>query len=397
MTLDLGLLCEILGEPAAPYRERHVIAKLEEILKRHAVPHFVDPVGNVVVGAGSKAEYLKLIRKQSPEPVRVAIAHMDHPGFHGVSWLDDDRFEFRWFGGSATKELEGRKVWLADRAGWLGHGVMESAELAPHGRAIARGVIRVTEKTRAAPKVESVFGSFGFRAPCWQEGDLMYAKAADDLVGVYAIVHAAIENHGKPPKGKKKKKSPAPFLGLLTRAEEVGFIGTLGHLELGWWKQARRELVCLSLETSRALPQAEIGKGPIVRLGDRMNVFHASYTRLFTDLAAKTLPDGYQRRVMDGGACEGSAAISYGIPTIAISVPLGNYHNQSLEGGPDAGPLHSSAPEYVNLGDVQGMLGLIEALLQPNLPWKKPFEAQVKNFRTSYRKARKLLVDGLKI
>lgn len=41
-----------------------------------------------------------------------------------------------------------------------------------------------------------------------------------------------------------------------------------------------------------------------------------------TELADKVLPKQYQRRIMDGGSCEGSAATAYGFPTIALAVPL---------------------------------------------------------------------------
>src|SRR5262249_14112773 len=146
-----------------------------------------------------------------------------------------------------------------------------------------------------------------------------------------------------------KSKKKQPFIGLLTRAEEVGFIGAIGHFELGWVQKALRPVICVSLETSRALPGAEIGKGPVVRLGDRTTVFDSSSLKIFSDLAAKTLPDKHQKRVMDGGTCEATAATVYGLPCVGISIPLGNYHNQSFEGGPDsAGPL-GPAPEFVHL------------------------------------------------
>lgn len=396
MSLNLDLLKEILTPPTAPYRERHVMAVLEKILKENRVPYFYDPIGNIVVGAKSKAEYLKILKTKSKEPVRFAIAHMDHPGFHGVEYLEGDRLKFKWYGGSATAELAGRKVWLADREGEIGTGEVESFELLAHGRAIDTAIVKMHSLSRKPKQAASLFGGFAFRAPHWQEGDLLYTRVADDLVGVYAIVQAAIEAWGPAPKGKKKKKAP-PFIGLLSRAEETGFIGTIGHLELGWWKSAKRELVCLSLETSRTLPGALIGKGPIVRLGDRMNVFHAGYTRLFSDIALKILPEKHQRRVMDGGVCEGSAATSYGIPTIAISIPLGNYHNQSLEGGPDAGPPNSSAPEFVSISDVEGMLALIRAVLEPGLPWEKPYAKKVGELKTSFKKAKPLLSQGMKI
>ncbi|MBC7387012.1 MAG: hypothetical protein H7301_12735 [Cryobacterium sp.] len=373
-------LSAILEQPTAPFREGRVIAAIETILKKEKISYFLDPAKNIVVGVKSKAEYLKLIRVKSTEPVRLFIAHMDHPGFHGVEWLDDERLTFEWHGGSPTAHLLGGKVWLADEEGFVGEGRVEEAELLPSGRAIKSGIIRVKDLRRQV-KAKEISGGFGFRKTHWSEGDLLYTKCADDLIGVFAIVETAI--------ALKKKKSP--FIGLLTRAEEVGFIGTLAHLELGWFKSAKRPLLCVSLETSRTLPGADIGKGPVVRLGDKKNIFHSGATTVFSELAAKVLPGKHQRRIMDGGTCEGSAATSYDIPTIAISVPLGNYHNQSFEGGPDAAETNGPAPEFVSLSDIEGMCLLTQAVMKPKLPWATPYSGAIKEFKANLRKYASLL------
>ncbi len=403
------ILEEILSQPTAPYREEHVRRILEKILNEHSVPYFIDPIGNIIAGVASKAEYLKAVKTKSKDPLRMAIAHMDHPGFHGIKWLSKNELAFDWLGGSATQSLEGRKVWLADHTGRLGHAEMLTFEPHESGRGILRGTLKVTEwKGQALDKntdpsatfaADTIYGGFGFRAPFWQEGDLIYTSAADDLVGVFSIVSTLIDLHGEKPSAKKplkksKKKASkklVKFIGLLSRAEEVGFIGTLGHLELGWMKNPKRPLIVLSLETSRTLSGAEIGQGPVVRLGDRMNVFDPGLTYLFTQMAQTVLPGRFQRRIMDAGSCEGSAALAYGLPTIAISVPLGNYHNQSLEGGPDAGPPNSSAPEYVSLSDVEGMRTLIGALIHQPLDWADPYRKVRLKFKDSLKSAKKLL------
>lgn len=396
-----NILEEILSQPTAPYCEEHVRRTLERILTENHVPYFIDPIGNIVAGVKSKAEYLKAVKTKTDEPLRFAIAHMDHPGFHGTKWLSKNELAFDWLGGSATQSLEGRKVWLGDRSGHLGFGEMKTFEPHESGRGILRGTLQITEwkedgKSPADFKPANVYGGFSFRAPFWREDDLIYTQVADDLVGVFAIVSTLIDLFSSPKKSRSKKavskKSKTPrFIGLLTRAEEVGFIGTIGHLELGWFKNAKRPLLGLSLETSRTLTGADIGKGPVVRLGDRMNVFDPGLTYLFTQLAQKILPGKFQRRMMDGGTCEGSAMLAYQIPTIAISVPLGNYHNQSLEGGPDAGPPNSSAPEFVSLSDVEGMRNLIYALITHPLPWADPYRLLRAKFKGNLKSAKKLL------
>lgn len=378
-------LTKILTQPTSPFREGHVLAAIEEILDNEKIPHFRDPANNVVVGVRSKAEYVKLVRTKSPEPIRLFIAHTDHPGFHGLEWITPDRLSFKWHGGSPWAHLEGGKVWLADGEGFVGEGRIEKVELMPHGRAIDRGVIHVNDLLRRVP-ADALFGGFGFRDTHWLEGDLLYTKAADDLIGVFAILETAI--------ALKRAKKKAPFVGLLTRAEEVGFIGAIAHLELGWLKGAKRKILAVSLETSRTLPGAEIGKGPVVRLGDRKSVFDSGATQVFSELATRVLAGKHQRRIMDGGTCEGTAATAYGLPTIAISVPLGNYHNQSFEGGPDAALPNGPAPEFVSISDIEGMCLLTRAVMEPKLGWDKPFGPSVVAFKKSLKNYAKLLRSG---
>src|SRR5579885_1889414 len=128
------LLRKVLSAPTAPFRERQVIAVLTEALAKEGVPHFRDPIGNIVVGAGSRVEYRKLIAKRDAEPVRLFIAHTDHPGFHGVAWQGPGSLEVKWHGGSPTQHLEGAMVWLAGPEGRAGSGRMVRATLAKSGR-----------------------------------------------------------------------------------------------------------------------------------------------------------------------------------------------------------------------------------------------------------------------
>lgn len=386
------LLKSILSKPAAPFREAHVYNHLIDVLTANKVPHFADPVGNIVVGVNSQREYAKLVKAKTNEPLRVFIAHMDHPGFHGTHWRSETELEFQWYGGSPTQHLVGAKVWMASASEVLQSATVQSAELLPSGLAIQKGVVsfNTNQVSKKYPKADQIYGGFHFREFVWQENDIVYSKAADDLVGSFAITAMAIDHFSD----KKSRRKPTPFLGLLTRAEEVGFIGAIGHLELGWLKAPKRPILGVSLETSRALPGAEIGKGPVVRLGDKYTVFDAGSLRIFTQLAQEVLPNQHQRRVMDGGTCEGTAATVYGIPCVAISVPLGNYHNQSFEGGPDSrGPL-GPAPEFVHSGDIAGLQELCKILLRPKLPWTQPWAARQKDFKAQLKKYQPLLKAG---
>ncbi|MEO1767429.1 hypothetical protein [Thiobacter aerophilum] len=361
---DHDLLMALMAQPTAPFREARVRAFAQDLLRAAGVPHFLDPLGNLVVGAASPAGYQRLLATRSREPVRLFIAHMDHPGFHGVRWLAPGVLRVRWHGGSPTRHLTGAPVWLADDTGGEVTGVLRRVRLGKHGLAIDTAEVHL-DTPAWRPRAQTVYGAFRFRKPVWRSGARLYARAADDLVGVFCVLATALEAF-------RARRRP-PFLGLLSRAEEVGLVGTVAHLQLGWLANAARPVVAVSLEASRTLPGAELGKGPIVRLGDRRTPFSAGPTQVVAELAAKRLPGRHQRRLMDGGSCEGSAAVAWGLPTLALAVPLGNYHNQGLQGGPDCRAPLGPAPEFVHRDDVAGMRLLCAALLEPGLSWCDPW------------------------
>jgi putative aminopeptidase FrvX len=384
---DYALLIDLLKQPTAPFREEHVITTATRLLERARVPYFRDPDGNIVVGCGSLADHRRRLRERSDEPLRVFIAHMDHPGFHGVRWLAPTRLRIKWHGGSPGRRLAGSRVWLATRDGVWAQGRLGRVRLLKSRHAIDTADVHFTVSPETPrPEAGALYGGFMFRAPVWRAGKKLYTKAADDLVGVFAILRTAMNLYGSD----RLRKAP-PFIGLLTRAEEVGFIGAIAHLDRGWLSDARRPVLCISLETSRTLPGAIVGKGPVVRLGDRRTVFHPDYLKLLADVAQKSLPKRHQRRIMDGGACEASAATAYGLPAIGVSVPLGNYHNEGFEGGPDCRAARGPAPEFVHLDDIDGMLKLCRALMEPGLAWKEPWKSQRELMRRRLKKYRALL------
>jgi len=375
------LLTHLLSQPTAPFRESHILRVAAEVLDAAGVPWFTDAVGNIVVGAHSRTDYRRCLKDASArEPLRLFIAHMDHPGFHGVRWLSSKRFAVAWHGGSPTRGVNGARVWVADRNGYRVTGRLARTDLAKTGWSIKRAEVTLDHPLEPRPSARDLFGGFGFKAPVWRSGKLLYTKAADDLVGVFAILSTAIDLF------RRGKRGGPPFMGLLTRGEEVGFVGAVSHFELGWLKNAHRSVICVSLETSRTLAGAIVGKGPVVRLGDRRTVFDPDGLRVLSELAEEVLPGKHQRRIMDGGACEATAATAYGIPAIGLSVPLGNYHNQNLEGGPQTRRHGGAAPEFVDVRDIDGLLKLCRALMRPRLPWNDAWHEQRKRLKRNLRR-----------
>ena len=148
MRTDWNLLETLLSTPTAPFREDQIQALVEDTLVEAGVPFFEDSYGNIVIGPKSKADYLKVLAKKSREPARLFIAHMDHPGFHGVEWLSPTELRVEWHGGSPVRHVEGAKVWLSvDGAhGYADSGVLKDVAIASHGRAIEKATVQFDEK-----------------------------------------------------------------------------------------------------------------------------------------------------------------------------------------------------------------------------------------------------------
>ena len=379
--LDMDSLKLILSQASAPFREIYVMAAVEKLFTEAGVPYFFDATGNMLVGIESESQLKKMLRKKTQVPLRILMAHTDHPGFHGVRWLDNNRLAIKWFGGSPKKYLHNTKVWLGDETGEFAEGRLQKVQLASHGFSIDKAEVKLQQPLESKrPAAKRVFGGFQFSAPFKRTGGLIHTRAADDLVGVYCIVEAMKAITAS------KRKGDCNGIGLLTRAEEVGFVGAMAHFQQYDYRAARRRVVCVSLEASRTLPGAEIGKGPVVRLGDRRTVFSADALQALTLLAEARIKGRYQRRIMDGGACEGSATTMLGLETVGISIPLGNYHNEGYEGGVECRGYRAPAPEHVSLKDIESMLQLCKAVSTDDQvwhqPWATPWARLTKNFAT---------------
>jgi len=370
---------DLLACPTAPYREAAVHAWVTARLDTARVAHCDDPDGNLIIGAGSLDAYRARLADRNDGPAVILVAHMDHPGFHGTRWLAPDRLAVRWYGGGPLRHLHGARVWLtADGHGELA-GRLQRPVLNRNGRALARAEVRLDKPITPQPGARRLYGGLAFRAPNWRAGHRLYGRVADDLTGVFAIVETACRMGNR-------KRGPG-FLGLLTRAEEVGFIGMLAHLEGGWLQRARRPLLCISLEASRTGPGAQLGHGPVVRLGDRQGPFSPHGSRILHQLATMTLAGRSQHKLMDGGSCEATAMLAYGLPAAGLALPLGNYHNQNLDGGQDATAAGGPAPEFVDLRDLSGLLTLCHALVTK--PWSDdPWAPVRQRFARHLHKAR---------
>ncbi len=286
----------------------------------------IDPAGNLLLAPVGRRR----------RPPLVAVAHLDHPGFV-VASVEGRRVvaEFRGFVDDAY--VLGARVELFDPAG----GVHPGRVTAHEG---GRSEIVLDRSGR-----ELMPGSVGrWRFPRRSLGIVggrLRAPGCDDLVGVAAALEAL---------DRARRAGHVHFQVLLTRAEEVGFVGAIAAARAGTVPTSAR---ILSVETSRALPDAPVGGGPIVRVGDAATVFDASLTNRMVELARQR-GIVFRRRLMDGGSCEATAFGAFGYPATGVCIPLGNYHNMADTDG-ERGP--RLAPEVIDLADFDGLVRLLAA------------------------------------
>ncbi len=145
-----------------------------------------------------------------------------------------------------------------------------------------------------APSVGDI-GRWAFRADqLGIRNGRLRAPACDDLAGVAASLEAF---------DRLRSVDGAGHVGvLLTRAEEVGFIGAIAAATGGTIPTDAR-LICV--EMSRSFDDSPIGAGPVVRVGDASSVFAPHLTGAMTE-AAKSLAGRrseflFQRKLMAGG------------------------------------------------------------------------------------------------
>ena len=323
------LLLEIAGrlmcQPAAPYHESLVAAEVVRICEEQGIPLETDEFGNL---------HATLDQGAWNQPPIVLAAHMDHPGFEIVRPLKKGRWEARFLGGVPDRYFQpGVKLRLqpSGRPAVLGRRLEHKREKR----------FELREEKPGADKPEfAVWDLRDFSS----RGGRIRGRVCDDLIGVAAILATLTEL--------KRKRAKCRVIGFISRAEEVGFQGALAAAGAG---NIPRDSLVISLETSKEIPGVKMGQGVIVRVGDRSSVFDSQGSRFLGSLGDRlTKRDAgftYQRALMAGGSCEGTAFQEYGYRTAAVCVALGNYHN--------CGDEDCIREEYVSANDAAGMQRLL--------------------------------------
>ncbi len=333
----LRLLQDVLSCPTSPFCERAVIEYVRSWASRRGVAFSQDQAGNVVLSAGDAGRG----NRKSAAPRWVFTAHMDHPGF--VVRRSRGRNVWATFrGGVAKTYFPGSRVRLMTPDGEYVATVVTVRKSAAH-----RGLDCRLELVGAAAHVPA--GSIGmWDVPTFKRRNgRITARACDDLAGCAAVLAAIEEIISRHPK--------TGVMGLLTRAEEVGFVGALAGCRLGTIPPGA---LVVGIETSKAQPVAPIGGGVVIRVGDGARVFNepltAHVSAVGKGLAKRDRKFQFVRQLMPGGTCESTVFCALGHVAAGLAIPLGNYHNQHPKG--------RIAAEYIDEGDFDSLVKLLVAL-----------------------------------
>lgn len=342
--LALDILARLGAQPATSFLEDGVARVVRDVLNEANVPHRTDSYGNIIA-------HLPGASTDGSVPPIAFMAHMDHPGFEVVA-VDGDFLVGAAMGGIPQSSFNaGIPLQIILSGGER----ITAVTAGPYGEAADRkALISLDDASRLAdvPLPSSVvFDLVDFRL----EDGYIQMRAVDDLAGCGSALAmlSVLAEAGEQPAG--------DVYGVFTRAEEVGLVGARLLAEAG---TLPKETLVVSLESSRTLPGAEIGGGPVIRVGDAGFTFNAD-AEAPLNRARETLqarPEGFkvQRQLMSGGTCEASAFSVYGYRTTGIAFPLANYHNGAPDGGIEAEYIHEE--DY--LGGMELMLETVRRLTE---------------------------------
>ncbi len=312
------ILERLARQPTTSFHEDRVAAEATKIAKGFGARVGKDRWGNLRISPSQRRKGTAIW----------LVAHMDHPGVEIIG-----KREAVLLGGLAPSYF--RK---GTRLRFYHDGVPVAARVQRYSAKTYRF------RLAPSPGVDGLrrrdMGTFELEDFSVRNG-LVHARQLDDLAGS-AVSLAAM--------GRACADRRMNLHALLTRAEEEGFVGTLGAIED---EAIPRNAIIINVEASKAIPGVEIGGGPVIRVGDRRKTFDPQAESLL--LAARSkLPKSkpVQRWLMSGGTCEATPWGLHGWKATGVAIPLGNYHNQAAR--------NRLEPEIVSAKDLATAVDLIE-------------------------------------
>ena len=304
----LDILATLCRQPATSYFEDNVSREVERMLTDASIPWEQDDYGNIIARLTRRDE-------SEPNPSRpvALVAHMDHPGFEVVE-VDGQRL---------TLQMRGRvsDVIYEQQVDLVVHSADGSSCAARTTGRDGNTESRVlyADLTEQNDLVLPAFAVFDL-VDCEFRDNTVFARALDDLAGCAATL-SVLETLAD-------ENEPADVIGVFTRAEEDGLIGARLLAADG---SLPKETLVISIESSRTLPGAEQGNGPVIRVGDAISTFSQSAEEILqtarVTLQRRDPPIPVQRQLMSGGVCEASVFIAHGYESTGVAFPLAHYHN----------------------------------------------------------------------
>ena len=326
---------------SAPYFEGGVRTALRQWLTELHLESTLDAYGNT---------WVRLQRGKPAHPIAL-VAHLDHPALQ-VHSTRGRTVICTALGGLPTVGLKHTPVCFPYTAAGSVLGEISSAQVhrGPPRPRLERCTVRLP---RDAPTPQA--GDVGiFNLPALaRRGHRLLARSADDLMGCAAIVAALHDLHQQgltPPRSARPPHTGFDVTALFTRAEEVGLHGAMAIAHDGLLPA---HTLVVSVECSQAYDSFVLGKGPVVRTGDRAGPFSPAACALARAAAHSVEALRFQIGAMTGGTCEAAAFLAFGYNCTGVSLPLANYHNQGS---------HGVVPEEIDLRDLQGARQLLAAL-----------------------------------
>ena len=363
-------LMELTAIPTAAGREDRVIAWIEQwVDAQKGISLKRDRFGNLL---------LKQTRASSKKPIYIT-AHLDHPAFVVRKQIDERHLEMEFRGGVNDAYFVGAKIEVFDNEGNGYTGTI--ASLKHKAKPFKRVTVHL-QRAVAGILLKGDVARWKLKPPSIKNG-LLYAPACDDLGGVAAAI-AALDVI-------KNIRGLGHVGVLLTRAEEIGFVGAIAAAK---HKTVQKSARLLCLETSRSFPESPIGAGPILRVGDRTSVFGSELTNTIANIMNKYQAwhkkFKWQRKLMPGGTCESTAFCAYGYISTCLCLPLGNYHNmRDIDGVLQKKKPAKIGPEIISIDDFHGLVKMLTVVCK-NLD-KRRSSSLMRGLETRFRKHKKLI------
>ncbi len=321
-----------LQNPTAPYRESIVREAILQFCTDRGIQTTVDKMGNILAVYGAKYSNTPL----------TFVAHQDHPGFIIEKDSIRNKTTALFYGGVEKSYFQkGTKIRVFTSTGSVPGRITK---------------VQFDDKNKQkrvwlalnglAQKGDSAMWDL---PACQIRDGRLCSRACDDLIGCAAILCLFDQLH--------RRKIRRKVSGLFTVAEEAGLHGAKYVCK---HKSLSKDTIIISIETSSALPTAPIGKGVVIRVGDRSRIFSPAVTQWMVSTAANIQKQDktfqYQRKLMDAGTCEASIFTLFGYTAGALCIPLGNYHNRDFQKG-------VIASEFISVNDYLNMTKLFLALV----------------------------------